>query len=270
VRVAATATLVEDAARGTRVEVLVEGEGDDVVLVPSALRGAADFAALQTALADAGYRSLAVNPRGAGRSTPPRPDVSLRDLADDLALVVRRLGTGRAHLVGHALGNVLVRGAASYHPEIAATVAVMPCGGHALGTYPVPPAVIAAFARCHDASRPDAERLEALRVAFFAPGNDPSSWLDGWWPAAALGSVVETDPEEWWRAGDAPVLIIQPLQDAMAPTEAGRAAAAAFGDRATYVEVDRCGHAILPEQPAAIAGHLLAFLRAHPLGRPAG
>ena len=215
----------------------------------------------------AGYRSLAVNPRGAGRSTPPTADISLRDLADDVAFVVEQLGSGRAHLVGHALGNIVVRATASYRPEVAATVAVMPCGGHSLGAHPVPPEVLVAFPRCHDETLSDDQRLQALRVAFFAPGNDARSWLDGWWPASAFGAVTQTDPEEWWRAGTAPILIVQPLDDAMAPT-AGRAR----GPRQAWGPGElrrdpRCGHAILPEQPEAIAENVIAFLRKHPLQR---
>ena len=141
-----------------------------MVLVPSAMRGAADFAQLQHALAAAGYRSLAVNPRARARSTPPTAGITLRDLADDVAFVVEQLGSGRAHLVGHALGNIVVRATASYRPEVAATVAVMPCGGHSLGAHPVPPEVLVAFPRCHDETLSDDERLDALRVAFFAPG----------------------------------------------------------------------------------------------------
>jgi pimeloyl-ACP methyl ester carboxylesterase len=259
------ATMIDDPTRGVRLEVLSAGEGEPVVLVPSALRGATDFARLQNHLTEAGYNSLALNPRGVANSTPPPADISLRDLADDVALVVQQLGSGRAHLVGHALGNVVVRATASYRPEVAATVAVMPCGGHNLGAHPVAPEVLAAFARCHDVSLSDEERLDALRVAFFAPGNDPRSWLGGWWPTSSFGAVTQTDSEEWWRAGNAPMLIIQPLDDAMAPTAVGRDAAAALGDRATYVEVSSCGHAILPEQPEAIAEHVTAFLRAHPL-----
>ncbi len=265
---AAETILIDDEQRRLRLEVLVQGDGDDVVLVPSAMRGAADFASLQETLADAGYRSLAVNLRGAGQTTAPGPNVTLRDLADDVALVVNRLGSGRAHLVGHALGNVVVRATASYRPEAAATVAVLACGGHNLAAHPVPPEVLEAFARCHDDGLPDRDRLEALRVAFFAAGNDPGSWLDGWWPPSSFRTLlVDTDPEEWWRAGAAPLMIVQPLEDAMAPPAVGRQVAAALAGRATYVEVPHCGHAILPEQPDVIAEHIVSFLQNHPLSR---
>jgi pimeloyl-ACP methyl ester carboxylesterase len=252
--------MLHDASRAVHLEVLVEGEGDDVVLVPSSMRGARDFAHLQSALAEAGYRSIAVNLRGAGGSSPPEPDVTLRDLADDIAFVIRSLGQDRAHLVGHALGNIVVRATASYVPDVARTVTVMPCGGHNLGTYPVPERVSAAFARCLDANLPEEDRLEALGVAFFAPGNDARSWLEGWFPASSLGGAIQADPEEWWRAGSAPMLIIQPISDAMVPVAVGRDAAAELGSRATYVEVQNCGHAVLPEQPGEIAAHIIRFL----------
>jgi pimeloyl-ACP methyl ester carboxylesterase len=257
--------LVADPARGVRLEVLVEGYGDDVVLVPSALRGGADFAALQAALADAGFRSLALNPRGVGKSRGPLDGIQLRDLAADVARVVDALCEGPAHLVGHAQGNAIVRATASYHPEVARTVAVMPCGGHDLDARPLPPEVMAAFERCHDASLSDEERLDAMRVAFFAPGNDPRPWLEGWWPESGGNSMalLGSDPEEWWRAGTVPLLILHPLDDAMIGPETGREAAAALGERATYVELARCGHAILPEQPDAVAEHLIRFLRAN-------
>jgi pimeloyl-ACP methyl ester carboxylesterase len=257
--------IVEDTDRAVVVEVLIQGAGPDVVLVPSAMRGAEDFAALQAALTNAGFRTLAVNPRGAGRSEGELEGLTLRDLADDLAFVIGARCGGPVHLVGHALGNILVRATASYRPEVAATVTVMPCGGHDLGTHPVAPEVIAAVARCHDQSLTTSDRLAALELAFFAPGNDASVWLNGWWPAAGgvAATLGRTDSEEWWRAGTVPMLIIQPLDDAMAAPETGRQAAAALGRRATYREVPNCGHAILPEQPDAVAGHLIEFLRLH-------
>ena len=259
-----TTAYVEDQDRQVRLEVLVEGDGEPVVLLPSAMRGAADFADVQRLLAEAGYRSFAVNPRGAGGSTPPPPDISLRDLADDVALVVQILGDGDAHLVGHALGNIVVRATASYRPEVTATVSVMPCGGHSLETHPVSDEVLAAFQRCHDDTIPENERLAALRVAFFAPGNDPRSWLDGWWPTSSFGALTGQHPDEWWAAGKAPLLILQPLEDAMAPVQVGREVAAALPERTTYAEIPHCGHAILPEQPDVVAARLVAFLRAHP------
>ncbi len=256
--------LVEDRARGVTIEAVVEGEGTDVILLASALRGAADFADVQDRLAAEGFRSIALNMRGVGRSKGPDGDFTLRDLADDIAGAIDQLCQGPAHVVGHALGNILARATASYRPEAVRSVAVMPCGGHNLGSFPVSEHVLRHFARCHQFDLSDEQRRESLSVAFFAQGNDPGSWLDGWWPGAGgiSAAAIEADPEEWWRAGDKPVLIMHPLEDAMASPAQGLAAKAAFGSRAQYVELPHCGHAILPEQPELVTQAIVGFLRA--------
>jgi pimeloyl-ACP methyl ester carboxylesterase len=257
--------MVRGATPGVEIEALVEGQGPDVVLLPSAGRGASDFALLQAALTAAGYRSVAVNFRGAGKSRGPAGELSFAEVADDVASVIRELCDAPVHLVGHALGNTVARAVASYHPGLVRTLTIMPCGGHDLGAHPVAPAVLAHFPRCHDMSLSREERLESLRVCFFAPGNDASVWLDGWHPAAGqvAAAMQRSDPKTWWRGGSGPVLVIHPLQDAMQSVAASRAFVEAVGARATYVEVADCGHAILPEQPALIAEHLIRFLRAH-------
>lgn len=256
--------LIGDEARGVTIEAIVRGEGPDVVLLASALRGAADFAQVQELLAEAGLRTIALNMRGAGRSSAPTESLTLRDIADDIAGAIARMCEGPAHLVGHALGNILARAAASYRPEKVRSVTVMPCGGHNLGGFPVSDHVLHHFARCHRFDLSEAERRESLSVAFFAPGNDPGTWLEGWWPGsgAISAAAMMADPEEWWRAGDKPILIMHPLQDAMASPAQGLAARDAFGARARYVEIPRCGHAILPEQPEFVARQIADYVAA--------
>ncbi len=254
--------LVEDSERGVTMDAIVEGEGPDVVLIASALRGAGDFALLQQDLAKAGYRSIAIHMRGAGRSRGPDGDFDLRDIARDVAGVIAELCDGPVHLVGHALGNIIARGTASFHPDMVRSVSVMPCGGHDLGKYPVSDEVIQAMGRCHDESLSADERCEALSIAFFAPGNDPSCWLDDWWPESTIVSTaaLSNNPDEWWQAGGKPMLILQPLEDAMSPRESGLASVKALGTQASYAEIPHCGHAILPEQPELIARSVIAFL----------
>lgn len=264
--------LVEDKDRGVAIDVVTKGQGPEVVMLASAMRGAADFAILQDALDQAGFRSIAVNMRGAGRSKGPDGDFTLRDIADDVAMVVRQLCVGPAHLVGHALGNIVARATASYRPDVVRSVTVMPCGGHDLGKYPVTHQVIAAMQRCHDGSLSEQERRDALSIAFFARGNDPGCWLDGWWPRATgiSAAALSADAEEWWRAGNVPMLILQPLEDAMSPRQSGLDSKAAFGQRARYAEIPECGHAILPEQPERIAVEVIDFLRVQGLAAQVG
>jgi pimeloyl-ACP methyl ester carboxylesterase len=260
--------LVEDGDRGVALDVAVAGDHPRVVMMPAAMRGAADFAAIQTGLLAAGHGSVAISLRGAERSRGPLDSLTLEDLAEDVVAVVDALCASPVHLVGHALGNVIARAAAHHRPDIVATVALMPCGG---GPAPVaretPPDVQAALAECADPALPVERRRRAIGLVFFAPGNDPVPWLDGWWPhtLAAARAIVRAPSDEWAQAGSAPVLVLQAAHDALFPPDVGRAAAdALFGDRATYHEIPGAGHALLPERPDLVVDHVAAFLAGHP------
>jgi len=257
----ATAELVR-LRDGATIEVVLEGDHPQVILIPSARRSADDFAVLAGDLLQAGYGSAAVNLRGIGRSSPQVGQPTLRDVADDIADVVLALDVGPMHLVGHAQGNIFARVTAAYRPEVVRSVSLLACGGHDLGESPPSDLVVENFERCARTDLPDSERVKSLGIVFFAPGNDASVWLTGWWPSGDVrDALTNTDPAEWATAGSAPVLLVQPLEDAMSPAEVGRTLHGMLGDRGTYVEVARCGHAMLPEQPEIIAREVVRFLR---------
>jgi pimeloyl-ACP methyl ester carboxylesterase len=99
--------------------------------------------------------------------------------------------------------------------------------------------------------------------AFFAPGNDPTVWADGWHPdvAAAQGRATTNQPVSyWWEAGGKDVHVVQPADDVMAVPENAERLCAQLGDRATMVTVPRAGHALLPEQPDAVEVALRTWL----------
>jgi pimeloyl-ACP methyl ester carboxylesterase len=54
---------------------------------------------------------------------------------------------------------------------------------------------------------------------------------------------------------------VQGLQDACAVPENGRRYVAMHPEIAQLVEIDGAGHALLPEQPAAVAAAVVDFLR---------
>ena len=249
---------------GSEIEVVVVGDRPTVILIPSARRGADDFATLAHDLWGAGYSSVAVNLRGIGRSSAPFERPTLRDVADDIADVVGAMGGEPMHVVGHAQGNVLARATAAYRPEVVRTVALLACGGHDLADSPPSAHIIEHFERCGRDDLTEDERIRSLGIVFFAPGNDASSWLRGWWPGSDLRVALEnTDASEWATAGEADILLVQPLEDALSAPHVGRTLHEMIGRRSTYVEVPRCGHAMLPEQPELIARALISFLRAH-------
>src|SRR2546421_12855212 len=68
-----------------QIEVIVQGEGPAVVLLPSLARDSDDYDPVAEGLAAAGYRVLRPKPRGIGRSSGPLRNVTLHDFARDVA-----------------------------------------------------------------------------------------------------------------------------------------------------------------------------------------
>jgi pimeloyl-ACP methyl ester carboxylesterase len=107
-----------------QIEVIAEGEGPTVVLLPSLARDSDDYDQVAEGLTAAGFRVLRPKPRGIGRSTGPMTNITLHDLARDIAEVVEKLGNGRAVIVGHAYGNWVARMTAADHPKLVRGVVI--------------------------------------------------------------------------------------------------------------------------------------------------
>lgn len=244
---------------GARIAARARGHGPAVLFIPSLGRGADDFDALAGAVADAGFHAIQPQPRGIGGSEGPPPS-SLFDLAADVVAVIDALGAGRAHLVGHAFGNRVARATASRFGSAVESVVLLAGGGEVA----IPPHVSAAIRGClADGRKPDVERLADLRTAFFAAGADPSVWLRGWSADAAATQQAAgraTPLGDWWRAGEARVLLVQAAEDPVAPAGNAEALRRDIGERLSLVTLAHASHAILPEQPAAVAAVATAWL----------
>ncbi len=243
------------------VEVLAQGGGPLVVMLPSLGRGATDFDPIAQAVAATGYRVLRPQPRGIGNSRGPLVGVDLHDLAADVAAVIAHESAGPAFLVGHAFGNRVSRMLATDRPELVRAVALLAAN---IGKAPSPPQVRAAIRDSANPSLPEEERLAALRFAFFAPGNDPRGWLAGWHPEVLAAQRIagdRTSREEDFAGGAAPILYLQPDHDPLAHVEDAQAYKEQFGERVTIVVIPNSSHAIVAEQPAAVATALIAYAR---------
>ncbi len=65
-------------AGDAQLEVLAQGSGPTVVMLPSLGRGASDFDAIADRMVEAGFRVLRPQPRGIGKSTGPWQGVEAR------------------------------------------------------------------------------------------------------------------------------------------------------------------------------------------------
>jgi pimeloyl-ACP methyl ester carboxylesterase len=241
------------------IEVLAQGRGPRVVLLPSLGRGAADFDRIAERLARAGFRVLRPQPRGIGESRGPMTGIDLHDYAADVAALIEHDGGGAVFVVGHAFGNRVARMLATDRPGLVRAVSLIAANvGHA----PSPPVVREAIKASADLSLPDAERLAALQFAFFAPGNDPRAWLEGWHPdvlAAQRLAGDRTSREEDFAAGEAPILHLQPDHDPLAHVEDADEFKRLLGDRVTIMVIRNCSHAAVAEQPDAISDALIDY-----------
>ena len=209
---------------------------------------------------------LRPQPRGIGASAGPSEGLTLHDLARDIAAVIADAHAGPAVLVGHAFGNWVARMTAADFPRWVRGVAILAA---AAKTYPKE--LAEAVTKCADPALPDAERLKYLRYAFFAPGHDASEWLEGFYPevnASQRAAGIATPEEAWWSAGSAPLLDLQAAHDAFRPRKTAYDLREELGERVSVVVIPDAGHALVPEQPAAVAAALLAWMRSLPESEP--
>ena len=246
-------------AGAATLHIVVRGQGHPVVFIPASGRGVEDFDGLSRRLVQAGYRAVLPQPRGIGESTGPLTDITLHDLASDIAAVIQALGGGPATVLGHAFGNRVARVVATDHPKLVKQVILLAAGG----MVPMSAATAEVFDRVFNETLPEDEWLTAIQRLLFARGNPPGIWDRGWHfgvGRAQRSAAVATPANEWWAGGSVPILVLQGIEDIIAVPENSRRLAAEYPDRVTVVDIPKAGHAMLPEQPDRIAAAILAYL----------
>jgi pimeloyl-ACP methyl ester carboxylesterase len=240
------------------IDVIVEGAGPLIVLLPSRGRDSEDYDEVAQGLAQAGFRVLRPQPRGIGKSAGALQNLTLHDYARDIASVIRHYG-GPAVIVGHAYGNWVARMTAVDHPALVRGVVIA-----AAAAKKYPPELSVAVTKSGDPSLPKEERLKYLRGTFFATGNDPTIWLDGWHPQASESqrlAGLATRQEEWWTAGTVPLLDLQADNDPFHPIDKMNELKDELGERVTVAVIRNASHALLPEQPKAVVEAIVAWVR---------
>ena len=229
-------------------------------LIASTGRGPEDFVHLAHRLAEGGLRVVLPWPRGTGESTGPLAGITFHDLAADAAAALEaEAGKGGAVVVGHAYGCWIARTVAQDRPDLVDGIILLAAGG---GKWPEE--LTRAINVAMSADAPEAERLAALRLAFFAEGHDPRPWLDGWHAdlvEAQRAARAATDRDSWWPSGRAPILDVVGLQDPFRTPEARDFYVREFAPRVALVTVDGASHALPDERPDEVAAIMLDWMK---------
>jgi pimeloyl-ACP methyl ester carboxylesterase len=239
---------------GVEIRTYIDGEGPAFVILPSYGRDSGeDFDAITARVVEAGWKVLRPQPQGVAGSKGPMADLTMHDLANDGALSLRSLGDSRLVLLGHAFGNLLARMVAADYPDLVKAVILAAAQASA-----VPEDIRKTPFIAGDTSAPGADRLAALRKAFFAPNHDVSGWLDGWYPATlnmqrALNAVPFSN---YWARGSVPLLEVIPACDPFKWQELRNQ----FPERVTTVVIEDASHALFPEQPDIVVDTVPAWL----------
>jgi pimeloyl-ACP methyl ester carboxylesterase len=106
----------------------LRGRGPAVIMMHGLAGSKALWSEFAETLAGHGFRAIAFDHRGHGRSTDAGRPWTIADLADEPASLMDSLGIERAALIGHSMGGRTLIEFAVSHPE--RVWAVVPVGAH--------------------------------------------------------------------------------------------------------------------------------------------
>lgn len=228
----------------------VRGEGPLVLVIASTGRGTSEFGPLADRLVQRGYRVALPEPRGIGGSRGPMENVTFHDFAKDFSKVIEAEG-GKAVVAGHAYGQWIAKTIASDHPGMTKGVVLL-----AGGAKKWPQELSDAITMINDPASTREQKLAGLKLAFFADGNDPTSWLEGWYEDVTKSQRAArklTNQSDWWAGGTAPMLDLQAGSDPFRPESSRQEVKDEFGDRVTVAVIPNASHALPAEKPVETA-----------------
>jgi pimeloyl-ACP methyl ester carboxylesterase len=246
------------------IEYFSRGEGEAVVLLPGGTLTVGYMDGLAEALAKGGYRVVAINFRGSGKSTGPSNGVTLQTFAEDVAGVIKALDLGPVHVAGNDFGNRVARMFAASHPELTRSVILLAAGGKIQGTPDAQRALQVIF----NPKSTEADILAVMKYLVANPADSARVWaifkrsLDPGAAAIEAAAARATPLATWWAPpGQTKYLILQGANDLIAPPENGVELQKELGARATLVNVPGAAHLLPLEQPETAAAHMIKFIR---------
>jgi pimeloyl-ACP methyl ester carboxylesterase len=255
------------------------GKGPAVVLVHGFNHHAEAWIRNIAPIAQAGFRVIAIDLPGFGRSGMPPMRYSLKGYSAFLERLLDALELDRAHLVGNSMGGAIVLRTALDHPSRVISVTGVDSAGMfdavprvwTLAATPVARLLMRPFLgnrtliqqshrrAYHDGRLSSPLQVDRIAEAYLQPGYKEH--------IMAMAESMFLAPEDellWSRLPRiaTPTLIVWGRQDRTLPVAHGyRAAHRIPGSE--LVIYDRCGHLPMYEKPDEFNRDLVAFLRRH-------
>jgi pimeloyl-ACP methyl ester carboxylesterase len=243
------------------------GAGAPLVLLHGGLSDGRSWAPQLESLAHE-YDVIAWDAPGCGGSADPAADLRLADYADAVASLVRALGAGPVHLVGHSFGAGLAIEVYGRHRQQVRSLVLS--GAYAGWRGSLPPAEVQARLNraLAELDRPPAQWVDSYLAGFFGPRVPPETveaaramMLDVR-PAGArsmLTAFASADLRALLPAIAVPALLIYGAEDVRAPREVAQALHAAIpGSRLMVIQA--AGHDVNLEAPQEYNAAVRAFL----------
>lgn len=251
-----------------------EGRGEPVVLIGGLTSTVETWGLQIPALVRGGYRVIAPDNRGSGRTKVLQEDRvrTPQRFAADVHALLDALGLARVHLLGASMGGMIAQAFALAHPErlLSLTLACTTCGGPNAVT--AAPEVVQALVRGSSPQATEEERRAGLAVVLHpesfekrAAGVAFYEETKRAWPHSAeevgLRVLGVAGFDAWARLPEisAPTLVLTGDSDVLIPPENARILAQHIPG-ARLVVIEEAGHVFFCEQPEATNRALLAFL----------
>ncbi len=264
---------------GTQLYVKDWGSGQPVILMHGWPLSSDSWDDAAMAFVQSGFRTIAYDRRGFGRSSQPWSGYDYNTLADDLAAVIEQCGAKDAILVGFSMGGGEVARYMSRH------------NGRSVAKAALVASIVPFMLRTAD--NPDgteqevfdgmAQAIKEDRAKFFTgffkdffgvgmmshPVSDPVlEWARSVSMQASLQATLEcaksfatTDLRDDLSAFTVPTLIIHGTQDKTVPIDASARAAAAGIPKASLIEYEGAPHGLFATHKQRLTKDLLEFLR---------